>query len=266
MVRALRATVPISVESIQLSPQALQTSRSAQNWAYPSASNKVGFGTVSIDAELYNSFEDVLLRIKKARCIPYLGNAQSGTKTLRKPLARVVWKPDILDQYSGETNGVKKYIEWYATNLQGAMPQIPFPVRQVGAVLDLFVHKHPAGNVLYLRSDPDVVAIAKAILAVESPLRRCASFHTGTVDSPGILQIQDRIDENTSLAPISTNHKFDVVLTETVNLSLEPLFPLADFLIGCYAILHTNPYRAVCNDSVCERCLILHRFRNPTNI
>ncbi|KAL1869060.1 putative secondary metabolism biosynthetic enzyme [Paecilomyces lecythidis] len=57
----LRATVPVAIDSLQISAPSLLDMDLNKSWSIDTISEKVGFGTASIFAELYNSFDQVEL-------------------------------------------------------------------------------------------------------------------------------------------------------------------------------------------------------------
>ena len=72
-VRNLRATVPVTMDFVHISAPAMLDMDTCKNWFIDSVSEPVGFGTVKIHAELYNSSDQVLIRMNNVRCITYQG-------------------------------------------------------------------------------------------------------------------------------------------------------------------------------------------------
>ncbi|KAF2877547.1 KR domain-containing protein [Massariosphaeria phaeospora] len=191
-VGALRATVPVSMDSIRISCNALKDSFSESNWNYDATATKIGFRTFSIDAELRSSSNDILMRMNKL-------------------LARVVWKPDISAPQLKEYQQIQKYFDWYISGLEQDVSE---GERLTGALLDLAAHKYPNRDILHVGQNPDFIKAAKRILSVDSSLRRCASFHTGTFDSTGSLRIIDQLDELSKMAYPRSDQTFNLVLSE----------------------------------------------------
>lgn len=140
-VRELRATVPVSMERVQISAPAL-LERSDNSWFYDTKSKKTGFGTVNIDSELYDSSDRILVRMSEVPCVPYQGKAQDlSSDLLRKPLARVVWKPDITKAFADTGTRHTDYVGWYAKDLARQQRSIDPLHDRLAACLDLIVHK-----------------------------------------------------------------------------------------------------------------------------
>jgi acyl transferase domain-containing protein len=216
-VRDLRATVPVSMESVRISCSALANFDSNAEWFYDAASTKVGCGTVSIDAELYNTSDEVLIHMEKVRCIPYQGNVQRQGRRARQRLARIEWKPDLSMLQTSDNDGHLEYIRWYTERIPSSMKDRSLNDRHALALLDLAVHKNPNGRVVYLGPESTFVDAMKITLRTDQQLRRCASFHTGCLDLNGTFNLASMIAQDEDLDGNRPDKLFDTVVCDRVS-------------------------------------------------
>ncbi|KAL3256854.1 hypothetical protein ABHI18_007287 [Aspergillus niger] len=147
-VNKLRATVPVAMNSVYVAPPSAIDMDTSKPWYVDTRSEAVGFGTHRIDAELFNSSDQVLIRMSQARCIAYQGNRQAETTEQRNPLVRAVWKPDLSALTS---SGLNKYLDYYFTRVYGSNKNAN-DVLCLAGVLDLACHQRCNSNILELGS------------------------------------------------------------------------------------------------------------------
>ena len=181
----LRATVPVTMDSIHISSPAMMDMDTAQKWSIDSVSERVGFGTVKIDAELHNASDQVLVRMNNVRCIAYQGNEKSETLKERNPLVRVAWKPDINALEAGSNRGFSNYLDWFVESRKvREMTAVADSMRLAGA-LDLVVHKRPNLRILELGGTSELTALFMETLRAQSSLRRYSSYVKGSISLGG---------------------------------------------------------------------------------
>lgn len=212
-VRDLRATVPVSIGYAYVMSPVNPTASAASHYIVDAESCSVGFGTVNIDAELRTSSGDLLVAMGDVRCIAYAGNVQSSLMEDRNPLVRVVWKPDIRAMGPGPSDGLTRYLEWFASTTQRSFSKSK-RTRYVAGVLDLIAHWRPELRILELEAaDTDFTAVALEVLSAGSPLRRMKSYVQARVTAEGDLvgrELCEAASDEKDL-PLS-DATFDVVL------------------------------------------------------
>ena len=70
-VKNLCAKVPVTMDSVHFSALRGFEMHADNPWSVDAISQRAGFGTVKIKAELFNSDDRVLLRMDNVRCVPY---------------------------------------------------------------------------------------------------------------------------------------------------------------------------------------------------
>jgi acyl transferase domain-containing protein len=216
-VRELRATVPVSMERVQISAPAL-FEKNETSYLYDTRSEKTGFGTVNIDAELYDNSDRVLVRMSAVRCIPYQGKAQDvSDDLLRKPLARVVWKPDITKAFADTGTGLEDYVAWFAKDLVRQQISIDPIHDRLAACLDLIVHKQPRMSVVYVGTNTAFASLCEKVLHMQSPLRRCSSFTAFGLDDDGQFTPLREVEDGSDGTGWTADQVFDVVIVDPVS-------------------------------------------------
>ena len=223
-VRNLRATVPVTMGSVHLSPPAMLDMDTCKKWSIDSVSERVGFGTVKIDAELYNSSDQVLVRMQNVRCIAYQGSIQNESTEQRNPLVRVAWKPDITALAAGENGDFSRYLDWFSESCTARGIMANEDLKRLAGSLDLVVHKRPYVRILELGGPPETTALFLNILHAKSPLRRFGCYFKGSFSANGRLlasevhQGEVNYEEASKTAQtLSKDLKFDLVIISAVN-------------------------------------------------
>ena len=184
VVRNLRATVPVSLDSVEIAAPAALNMEKTEEWTINAVSESVGFGTVKINAELHNHSDQVLVRMSNVRCIAYQGNVQSEMPTMRNPMARVVWKPVALGNDKDFTN----YLDTFTENCKArGINADGFTLRLAGA-LDLVAHENPDIRILELGGHGNGTLVFMDILRSKSPLRRFHSYFKATLSEKGEIR------------------------------------------------------------------------------
>ncbi|KAK8062318.1 hypothetical protein PG997_014415 [Apiospora hydei] len=199
-VRNLRATVPVKMDSISFSAPSMLDMDLGKQWAIDTKSKQVGFGTVNIEAELYNTSGETLVRMAGARCIAYQGNTQQEGQEQRNPMCRVAWRPDVTLMDSGVNPGLAR--------------GLPAGLLRLCGCLDLAVLKDPRVHILLLDVDEDTLNVILEVLKARSPLRRFetltqATFTNGELEG---YEVSSTIsDPRSETAVISKEAKFDLI-------------------------------------------------------
>ncbi|CAI7567668.1 unnamed protein product [Penicillium viridicatum] len=219
MVSKLRATVPVAMDSVYIaSPSALDMDTD-RPWCIETQSENVGFGTVKINAELFNSSGQVLVRMGQARCIAYQGNKQTETTEQRNPLVRATWKPDL----SALTNtGLDEYLNSFVQNCSSKELADTDMLRLAGA-LDLACHQCCNSNILELGNQTRIGETVRGLLRVDSSFRRYNTYSCGVFtdgELVGAEVFSDTQDEQKPERPtgIPQETKFDIVIVPSVDL------------------------------------------------
>ncbi|GFN14344.1 polyketide synthase [Aspergillus tubingensis] len=211
----LRATVPVAMDSVYVAPPSALDMDTNKPWYVDTKSEVVGSGTHRIDAELFNSSGEVLIRMSQARCIAYQGNRQAENTEKRNPLLRAAWKPDL----SALTNwGLDNYLEHF-TRGYGSNKATNDVLCLVG-VLDLACHQRCNSNILELGSQTEISESVRGVLGVDSSFRRYKSYHRGVLvngDLVGVGGFSETKDEQNS-DQIPQDKKFDIVIVPSVGL------------------------------------------------
>lgn len=212
-VRKLRATVPVQMDKVFISAPSVLDMDLGKAWNIDTRSRRVGFGTVNIEAELYNTSGETLVRMEGVRCIAYQGNSQQEAPEQRNPMCRVAWKPDIMLMDAGTNPGLTEYTDYFSRTCLGENTASKALVELAGA-LDLYAHKNPKAHILILNADVDTTNLVLDVLAAGSPFRRFeiitqATFANGELRGHQLSPAEPDA-ENTDEA-ISTQTKFDLV-------------------------------------------------------
>ncbi|GLB08646.1 type I Iterative Polyketide synthase (PKS) [Aspergillus tubingensis] len=214
-VSKLRATVPVAMDSVYVAPPSALDMDTNKPWYVDTKSEVVGFGTHRIDAELFNSSGEVLIRMSQARCIAYQGNRQAGTTEQRNPLLRAAWKPDLS---ALTTRGLDNYLEHF-TRVYSSKKTTKDMLCLVG-VLDLACHQRCNSNILELGSQTLISESVRGVLGVDSSFRRYKSYDRGVLvngDLVGVGVFPETKDEQDT-DQISQDKKFDIVIVPSVGL------------------------------------------------
>ncbi|KAH8433410.1 type I polyketide synthase [Aspergillus melleus] len=211
-IRKLRATVPVAMDSVYIAPPAALHMDTDRPWVIDTQSEQVGFGTVKVDAELFNSSGQVLVRMGQARCIAYQGNRQTDVTGPRNPLARAVWKPD----FTALTNtGFDQYLNWFTQECGFRLADQGW-LRLAGA-LDLACHQRCTSNILELSHQPGFSEVVRALLRTGTSFRRYNSYSRGIFCNGDLVETTDEQKPQTSSA-IPEKRKFDIVLVPSADL------------------------------------------------
>ncbi|KAJ5519098.1 Acyl transferase/acyl hydrolase/lysophospholipase [Penicillium expansum] len=218
-VSKLRATVPVAMDSVYIAPPSALDMDIDKPWCIDTQSEKVGFGTVKINAELFNSSGQVLVRMGQVRCIAYQGNRQTETTEERSPLLRVTWKPDL----SALTNtGLGEYLNRFGQNY-GFKELADENVLRLAGALDLACHQRCNSNILELGDQTRISETVRGLLRVDSSFRRYSTYSRGVVadgDLVGAEVFSETIGEQKldCSTGIPQERKFDIVLVPSVDL------------------------------------------------
>ena len=222
-VRNLRATVPVAMDSVHISAPAMLDMDTCKNWFIDSVSETVGFGTVKINAELYNSSDQVLIRMNNVRCIAYQGSIQPESTEQRNPMVRVAWKPDVTALAAGTNGYFSRYLDWFSESCKARGLIANEGLKRLAGTLDLVVHKTPTLRILELGGEPETTALFMNVLRVESPLRRFSDYFKGSLSADGrplvseVHQGKVNHEAKKTAETMSKDKKFDVVIISGVN-------------------------------------------------
>ncbi|KAJ5100496.1 Acyl transferase/acyl hydrolase/lysophospholipase [Penicillium angulare] len=174
-VSKLRATVPVAISSVHIAPPSTLDMDTDKQWYVDTESERVGFGTFNINAELFNPSGEVLVRIGQARCIAYQGNSKTEITEQRNPLVRVAWKPDMLNLTSA---GLDRYVTGFAQNhaSKGLADQA---VLHLAGALDLACHRQCNSNIIALGDSSYMKHTLREVLCVDSTFRRYNTYYHG---------------------------------------------------------------------------------------
>ncbi|GKZ73242.1 hypothetical protein AnigIFM50267_009921 [Aspergillus niger] len=215
-VNKLRATVPVAMDSVYVAPPSAIDMDTSKPWYVDTRSEAVGFGTHRIDAELFNSSDQVLIRMSQARCIAYQGNRQAETTEQRNPLVRAVWKPDLSALTS---SGLNKYLDYYFTRVYGSNKNAN-DVLCLAGVLDLACHQRCNSNILELGSRTQISDSVRGVLGVDSSFRRYNSYYRGTLANGDLVGEgvfpETKYDQNQD--QILRDKRFDIILVPSIGL------------------------------------------------
>ena len=221
-VKNLRATVPVTMDFVHLSAPAILDMNMCSKWSIDSVSERVGFGTVKINAELYNSSDQVLIRMNNVRCIAYQGSIQNETTQQRNPLVRLAWKPDVSALAAGTNSDFSKYLDWFSESCKARRIVANESLTRLAGCLDLVVHKRPSLRILELGHQPETTALFLNVLRAGSPLRRFSCYYKGSLSANGRLLAseadQGKVDHEDSTAAdtMSKDKEFDLVIFSAV--------------------------------------------------
>ncbi|KUM56794.1 hypothetical protein ACN42_g10406 [Penicillium freii] len=219
VVSKLRATVPVAMDSVYIAPPSALDMDTDRPWCIETQSENVGFGTVKINAELFNSSGQVLVRMGQARCIAYQGNKQTETTEQRNPLVRATWKPDL----SALTNtGLDEYLNSFVQNCS-SKELADTDMLRLGGALDLACHQCCNSNILELGNQTRIAETALGLLRVDSSFRRYNTYSCGVFtdgELVGAEVFSDTQDEQKPERPtgIPQERKFDIVIVPSVDL------------------------------------------------
>lgn len=224
--RDLRATVPVSIESIQVSSPAALNMDVTRPWFIDSRSEPVGFGTVNIEAELVNESEDVVLRMQNVRAIRFQGNARTESPKANTSLVRVAWRPDVTALASGPNDGFSRYLDWFEkTYSQGEVDAERSGIRFAGA-LDLIAFKWPNLRILAVDCGSETVQLFMSILRAENDPRRFNTFTQARIAENGELRVlnevvnsTESVNQNGTSKVLPLESKFDVIITAIVSIA-----------------------------------------------
>ncbi|OTA96139.1 hypothetical protein M434DRAFT_28226 [Hypoxylon sp. CO27-5] len=214
-IRKLRALVPVKIDKISFSAPSLVDMDLKKTWAIDGKARLVGFGTVSLEAELYNNSGDTLVHLEGARCIAYQGNTQQEAPEERHPMCRVVWRPDLMLMDAGANTGLTKYIDWFVQRFADEQ-RVSGLLLQLAGALDLYAHKNPKAQILVLDANTDMLNFLLTVLNAESPMRRFESFTqarfvNGELHGREVSSIKSDTEEKDEA--ISKETKFDLIFS-----------------------------------------------------
>ncbi|RAH64472.1 type I polyketide synthase [Aspergillus aculeatinus CBS 121060] len=217
-VSKLRATVPVAMDSVYIAAPSALDMDTDKPWCIDTKSESVGFGTVKIDAELFNSSGQVLVRMSQARCIAYQGNKHTETPEQRNPLVRAAWKPALSALTS---RGLDEYLNRFAQSYRSRELPDESVLRLAGA-LDLACHQRCNSNILELGDQSQIAEAVRGLLRVDSSFRRYNTYYRGVLadgDLVGGEVFSVTADEQNSECPgrIPQDKKFDIVLVPSVD-------------------------------------------------
>ncbi|KAJ5807079.1 Acyl transferase/acyl hydrolase/lysophospholipase [Penicillium riverlandense] len=223
-VSKLRATVPVAMDSVYIAPPSALDMDTAKPWCIDTESENVGFGTVKINAELFNSSGQVLIRMGQARCIAYQGNRQTETTEQRNPLVRAAWKPDLPALTS---TGLDEYLNRFAQNC-GSKELADEGVLRLAGALDLACHQRCNSNILELGDQARIAEAVRGLLRVDSSFARYNTYCRGVFadgDLVGAEVFSGTAGEQKPERPtgIPQERKFDIVLIPSVDLWIPAL-------------------------------------------
>ncbi|PYI29622.1 polyketide synthase [Aspergillus indologenus CBS 114.80] len=217
-VSRLRATVPVAMDSVYIAPPSALDMDTDRPWCIDTKSGSVGFGTVKIDAELFNSSGQVLVRMSQARCIAYQGNKHTEAPEQRNPLVRAAWKPALSALTS---RGLEEYLNLFVQSCRSRESADESVLRLAGA-LDLACHQRCNSNILELGNQSQIAEAVRGLLRVDSSFRRYNTYYRGFLadgDLVGEEVFSVTAEEQNSVSParIPQDKKFDIILVSSVD-------------------------------------------------
>ncbi|KAK1145272.1 Type I Iterative Polyketide synthase (PKS) [Aspergillus melleus] len=216
-VSKLRATVPVAMDSVYIAPPSTLDMDIDKPWCIDTTSEHVGFGTVRIDAELFNSDGQVLVRVGQARCIAYQGNRQTENTEQRNPLVRAAWKPDLSALTS---TGLDAYLNRF-TQEHASMGLAGEGALRLAGVLELACHQRPSSNILELGDQTRIAEATCELLRTGTHFRRYSSYSRGVFSDGNLVgtdvftETVDKDDSERQM-DIPKDRKFDIVLVPSV--------------------------------------------------
>lgn len=225
VVRDLRATVPVSIESIDISCPSILDMDTGKQWRITTQSERVGFGAVNIKAELVNSSDHVLVRMTSVRAVRFQGNTQTDISRERQPLARVTWKPDITKLASGANDGFSDYLDWYTRTLQHEKEGTDESTLRLLGALDLVTFKRPNMRILAVNLWPVTMPLVMNVLRANATSRRFGTFVHATSTENGelcgveICWREGKLAEGESILNVlPKKRQFDVIVIASVSI------------------------------------------------
>ena len=219
-VENLRSKVPALIGSLEISAAVL--SDSSSHFTIHAASEKVGFGTVMLSAELKNQMGRTLASMRDVRAVAYAERLLSdGSRIERNPALRILWKPDVSEfdttRVTELTDYVRDFVSFLPDNAAGSRL-----VRIAGAV-DLLVHKNPRMRILELGDgESSQLAAVLDLTGIGPPQKRFESYTKGSFDAKGNL-LTSRVysshitdPKEAELAPDQADASYDVVIMPSV--------------------------------------------------
>ncbi|KAL1863752.1 putative secondary metabolism biosynthetic enzyme [Paecilomyces lecythidis] len=151
----LRATVPVAIDSLQISAPSLLDMDLNKSWSIDTISEKV------------------LVHMGRVRCIPYQGKVQTDASVHRSPIVRAMWKPDINITSGSE---LSKYLDWFIQDSISKGLELDKDLLRLAGALDLAVHKKPGRDILQLGEHHSIEAFVLKLLRSDSPSRRFNTY------------------------------------------------------------------------------------------
>ncbi|KAI1769842.1 KR domain-containing protein [Hypoxylon cercidicola] len=259
-VRKIRATIPTQIDKVFFSAPSLLDMDSSKTWAIDAKLRRVGFGTFSGEAELYNTCGETLIRFEGARCIAYQGNMMQEAPEQRNPMYRVAWKPDVMLMDAGANPGLTKYTDWFVERFvdEKTMPE---PVIKLAGALEIFTHKKPKAHILLLNVDANTSNVLLRVLKAGSPMRRFetitnAAFSNGKLHGHKISSTES--DYKAAAEAVSNATKFDIIFSlEAVPTGIQDWMATSTTLVtgeeideGAFAASSVKAITGTADDSV----------------
>ncbi|KAK9782215.1 putative polyketide synthase [Seiridium cardinale] len=227
IVRELRAKVPVHIEQMTVRPPQLgQLAVSPPQLNVKAVSEPVGFGTIRVSGELYDSEGSSFLKISGCRLVAYESGTQQQDQEERHPMLRVLWKPDITKLRPSNGAQLSSYIKQYVARAGSAAGhQHQDALARLGAVVDLLAHKEPRLRILTFLADETEESYIAETLRFATAFKRCQSLWRGFFTDNGFLQFQEYASDAKPSSDCG-DLAFDVVLLGPRN-ATQPIANLA---------------------------------------
>ena len=216
----LRSKIPMFIDHLRIS--AAITSDASDESCIRGSSERAGFGTAILSADLENHTGQHLMQMSGVRVVAYVDSLRdNGTVAERHPALRIVWKPDISTFEGTCVRELTRYIQTFASQLPADVcsPETP----KLAAAIDLLVHKNPRMRILELSSTTNSrLAGLLDMMGIGPPQKRFESYMICTLNSAGELSSHEitgtlAADERTiDLTPCKFESIADVVIVTPV--------------------------------------------------
>ncbi|PWY86696.1 polyketide synthase [Aspergillus heteromorphus CBS 117.55] len=209
----LRGKVPVVIDSLYVAPPSV-LDMTTENWSTDAVSEDVGFGTVIINSELYNSSGQVLVRMNNARCVAFQGKARTEAPRERNPLVRVAWKPDITALTSED---LSRYLDWFVNEYESRGMNASKRLLRLAGALDLACHRRPDSSILDLTGQDETADFMGVLLRAGSSLQRFSSYVKGVFSESGEILREGLTDEESERTPSDAGvDTFNIILVRGI--------------------------------------------------
>lgn len=225
----LHAKMPVSIEEMWIGPA---PEKFGQKRVYMrSISEQVGFGAVINNAEIVDEQDRVLVKLLKARAIPYQGTQEASKRMRysRYPNFRVSWKPCLARLLEENQHSFGNYINEFAA---AWAEDLSLETRGMAGALDLVLHEQCNLRILDLSLCTEQGSNAfQRVARYGTNLQRFELYLHGSISKDDHqLQIHDTEDLDAGVPPSGSEGKeldgnlFDLAIVPSVCVACEMSF------------------------------------------